>query len=147
MTVDWSYTPGVEGWSGKVSWERIWWQDRGWGVVVLREEIRILVPPKGRHRLKMRIIELPAVPWSSFSERRYLEVVIVVKMETRTVTLGTANQLVHVTGLYPEVRLVRVHSPGHEFLERRRENPQLLTTVFRGDDLQWDSVMVLITLL
>lgn len=61
---------------------------------------------------------------------------MVVKVETRTITLGTANQLIHVTGLYPEVRFVRVHSRGHEFLERRRENPQLLTAVFRGDDLQ-----------
>ena len=107
--------------------------------MVLREEIRILVrlvPSGGRHRPKTRIIELPAVPRSSFGEQRRLVVAIAVKVETRAVTLGAADQLVHVTGLYPKVRLVRAHSRGHEFLERRRENPQLLTAVFRSDDLQ-----------
>lgn len=85
------------------------------------------MPPDRRHRLKMRIVELPVVPRSSFGR---------LKAETRTVTFGTANQLVYVTGLYSEVRLIRVHSRGHEFLERRCENPQLLTAVFCGDDLQ-----------
>lgn len=82
---------------------------------MLCEEIRILVPPGGR--LETRIVELPAVPRSSFREQRRPVAAIAVKMNTRTVTLGTANELVHVTGLYPEVRLVRAHSPGHEFLE------------------------------
>lgn len=121
-------------WFSKNFWEWIRWREREWRAVV-RVEIRILVPSDGRHRLKTRIVELPAVPRSSFNEHRRLMVVIAVKVERRTVTLGTADQLVHITSQYPKVRLVRAHSRGHEFLEWRRENPYLLTTVFRRDNL------------
>lgn len=104
--------------------------------MVLCEEFRIFMPPDGRHRLKTRIVEIPAVPKSSVVEERCAVADIAVEVATCTVTLGIADQLVHVTGQYPKVRLVRVHSRGHEFLERRCENPQLLTAVFRSDDLQ-----------
>lgn len=131
--IDWSVTvdrshlggdprdPREEGRFSEKFWEWVWWHDGIRGAVVLREEIRILVPPDARHRLKTRIVELPAVPRSSFEERQRL-LVIAILVET-TVTLGTADQLVHITGLYPEIRLVQAHSRGHEFLERRCENP------------------------
>lgn len=102
--------------------------------MILREEIGILMPPDGRcHHARTRIVELPAVPRSSFGELRNLVSAIAVKT---TVTFGTADQLVHVTGLYPEVGLVRAHGRGHVLLEGRRDHPQLLATVFRGDNLQ-----------
>jgi len=104
MVIDWfvivdcfQSNPRKEKWSGKQFWEWIWWRNEGSRAVVLRKEFRILVPPDGRHRLKTRIIELPAVPRSSISEERPV-VDIAVEAVMHTVTLGTADQLVHVTG-------------------------------------------------
>lgn len=110
--------PGREEWSGEQSRRLIRW--RWWMVmVIVREEIGILMPADGRcHRMKTRVVELPAVPQSSFAQR----LVSAIAVKT-TVTLGAADQLVHVAGLYPKVGLVCIHSRGHEPLERRREHP------------------------